>query len=266
MSSSLAASATHPLSNYFHVTNQEQLVLPRSIFLAEHTFGPLLFGPLSESFGRKWTMICLHALHCVYDRQRPRTKLACSDCIPIICRHIWSLPYSSGWRDMCRRIPQSQKPRTSYGTIHRRYYFWPCIGSRNFRLHIYCDLALVLLDRRNRCRPSIAIPTLYARNLRTRNPQTACTKATQRDRRRLHCGFDRARENRHRPHRHRCANSSNPHDLLRAARPLFLHPLLLRLRHLLHLLPSLPNHLDRHLPMLGLASPPGPSAQHAVGA
>lgn len=69
-------------------------------------------------------------------------------------------------------------------------------------------------------------------------------------------------------------------------RPLFLHPHLLRLRHLLYLPPSLPNHgigiygfnagegltflpIDhrrRHLPMLGLDPPPGPSAQQAVGA
>jgi len=66
MSSSLAAGATHPLSNYFHVTDQEQLVLPRSIFLAGHTFGPLLFGPLSESFGRKWTMIYAFMLFTVF--------------------------------------------------------------------------------------------------------------------------------------------------------------------------------------------------------
>ena len=42
--------------------------------------------------------ICRHALHCVLDRQRPRTKLACSDCILIICWYIWSLSCSSGWR------------------------------------------------------------------------------------------------------------------------------------------------------------------------
>lgn len=170
--------------------------------------------------------------------------------------------------------------------IHGRYYFWPCIGSRNFRLHTYCDLALVLLDRRNRRRPTMVIPALHARNLRTRNNQTACTKATQRGRRCLHHGSNRAREYRHRPHRHRCANSSNPHDLLRAARPLFLHLHPLHLQHLLHLLPSLPNHRigiydfnagegltflptdhrRRHLPMLGLGPPPGPSAQQAVGA
>ena len=49
--------------------------------------------------------ICIHAFHCVLDRQRPRTKLACSDCIPIICRYIWSLSYSSGWR-VCVIVPK----------------------------------------------------------------------------------------------------------------------------------------------------------------
>lgn len=57
MSSSLAAGVTTQLSNYFHVTDKEYLVLPTSIFLVGYTFGPLIFGPLSESFGRKWTMI-----------------------------------------------------------------------------------------------------------------------------------------------------------------------------------------------------------------
>ncbi|OCL12877.1 MFS general substrate transporter [Glonium stellatum] len=66
MSSSLAAGATRPLSNYFHVTDQEQLVLPTSIFLAGYTFGPLIFGPLSESFGRKWTMISAFFLFTVF--------------------------------------------------------------------------------------------------------------------------------------------------------------------------------------------------------
>jgi hypothetical protein len=49
--------------------------------------------------------ICRHALHCVLDRQRPHTKLACSDYIPIICQYIWSLSCSSGWR-VCVIVPK----------------------------------------------------------------------------------------------------------------------------------------------------------------
>jgi MFS family permease len=57
MSSSLAAGNSKQLSDYFNVTNEEQLVLPTSIFLVGYTCGPLIFGPLSESYGRKWTMV-----------------------------------------------------------------------------------------------------------------------------------------------------------------------------------------------------------------
>ncbi|KAF2816079.1 MFS general substrate transporter [Mytilinidion resinicola] len=57
VSSSLAAGNSKQLSNYFDVTNEEELVLPTSIFLVGYVFGPLIFGPLSETWGRKWTMI-----------------------------------------------------------------------------------------------------------------------------------------------------------------------------------------------------------------
>ena len=43
MSSSLTACATRPLSSHFHVTDQENLVLRTSVFLAGYTFGLLLF-------------------------------------------------------------------------------------------------------------------------------------------------------------------------------------------------------------------------------
>jgi MFS family permease len=66
MTSSLTTGATRPLLKYFHVINQEQLVLPTSIFLAGYTFGPLLFVPLSESFRRKWTMIYAFMLSTVF--------------------------------------------------------------------------------------------------------------------------------------------------------------------------------------------------------
>lgn len=55
--SSIASSASQEFSQYFHNDNQEQLVLPTSIYLVGYVLGPLLFGPLSESYGRKWVMI-----------------------------------------------------------------------------------------------------------------------------------------------------------------------------------------------------------------
>ncbi|KAL9094994.1 MAG: hypothetical protein Q9165_002596 [Trypethelium subeluteriae] len=40
------------IAAHFSITNQEQLVLPTSIFLLGYVVGPLGWGPLSEAFGR----------------------------------------------------------------------------------------------------------------------------------------------------------------------------------------------------------------------
>jgi multidrug resistance protein len=53
LGSSLPAGATKYISEYYHVTNEQQLVLPISLFLVGYVFGPLVFGPLSEAYGRK---------------------------------------------------------------------------------------------------------------------------------------------------------------------------------------------------------------------
>ncbi|EMD94743.1 hypothetical protein COCC4DRAFT_74924 [Bipolaris maydis ATCC 48331] len=57
MSSSLAAGATGPISRHFNEYNQYMLVLPTSMYLVGYAFGPMLWGPLSESYGRKGTMV-----------------------------------------------------------------------------------------------------------------------------------------------------------------------------------------------------------------
>lgn len=55
--SSIAAGASHQFAAYFNITSQSQLVLPTSSYLFGYVVGPLLFGPLSESYGRKWVMV-----------------------------------------------------------------------------------------------------------------------------------------------------------------------------------------------------------------
>jgi len=64
--SSIASGTPVEISNYFHNYNQEQLVLPTSIYLVGYVLGPLLFGPLSESFGRRWVLIATFALFTVF--------------------------------------------------------------------------------------------------------------------------------------------------------------------------------------------------------
>ncbi|KAK5155727.1 hypothetical protein LTR04_005750 [Oleoguttula sp. CCFEE 6159] len=49
--------ATTYIAQTFGVKKQAQLVLPTSIYLVGYVLGPLLFGPLSESYGRKSIMI-----------------------------------------------------------------------------------------------------------------------------------------------------------------------------------------------------------------
>ena len=53
MGSSLPSNAINYIGPYFHVTNEQQLVLPISLFLVGYVLGPLFFGPLSETYGRR---------------------------------------------------------------------------------------------------------------------------------------------------------------------------------------------------------------------
>ena len=58
MGSSLPSGATGTVEKYFNITEQELLVLPVSIYLIGYILGPMIFAPLSESYGRKIVMIC----------------------------------------------------------------------------------------------------------------------------------------------------------------------------------------------------------------
>ncbi|PSN74998.1 MFS general substrate transporter [Corynespora cassiicola Philippines] len=66
MTSSLAAGATEPISRHFNETNEARLILPTSIYLVGYVCGPMIWGPLSESYGRKWVMIASFALFSIF--------------------------------------------------------------------------------------------------------------------------------------------------------------------------------------------------------
>jgi MFS family permease len=66
ISSSLAAGATAPISEHFDEYDEYRLILPTSIYLVGYTCGPLIWGPLSESFGRKWPMLASFAMLTVF--------------------------------------------------------------------------------------------------------------------------------------------------------------------------------------------------------
>lgn len=57
LGSSLPSNAINYIAPYFHVTDEQQLVLPISLFLVGYVLGPLIFGPLSETYGRRVIML-----------------------------------------------------------------------------------------------------------------------------------------------------------------------------------------------------------------
>lgn len=54
--SSLYSAAIRPTSERFHVSTVVA-TLETSLFVAGFAAGPLIFGPLSEQFGRKWPLV-----------------------------------------------------------------------------------------------------------------------------------------------------------------------------------------------------------------
>jgi MFS family permease len=57
ISSALPSGGVAFIADYFHIHNEEQLVLPVSVYLVGYCCGPLAWGPLSETYGRKAVMI-----------------------------------------------------------------------------------------------------------------------------------------------------------------------------------------------------------------
>lgn len=64
--SAIPSGAVPELAIRFHITNQQQLVLPTSIYLTGYVLGPLLFGPLSERFGRQIVMLTTFAGYTIF--------------------------------------------------------------------------------------------------------------------------------------------------------------------------------------------------------
>lgn len=63
MGSSVASGISSEMTDYFGVTSDSQLVLPTSLYLVGYVLGPLVFSPLSETFGRKIVMTSTFVLY-----------------------------------------------------------------------------------------------------------------------------------------------------------------------------------------------------------
>ena len=66
LGSSLPSGATTFIAQDFNVINEEQLVLPISLFLVGYILGPMLFGPLSETVGRRPVMLISFIIFTVF--------------------------------------------------------------------------------------------------------------------------------------------------------------------------------------------------------
>lgn len=66
LGSSLPSGATQYLAEYFHVTSQAQLVLPISLFLVGYVFGPVVFAPLSETYGRRIILVTTFVFYTIF--------------------------------------------------------------------------------------------------------------------------------------------------------------------------------------------------------
>ena len=66
MGSSVASGISSEMTDYFGITSKTQLVLPTSIYIVGYVLGPLVFSPLSETFGRKIVMISTFVVYTAF--------------------------------------------------------------------------------------------------------------------------------------------------------------------------------------------------------
>lgn len=65
MGSSLTSNMIDILKEVFHVQSDTQMILPASMYLIGFVFGPLIFAPMSENYGRRPIIITGFALYIV---------------------------------------------------------------------------------------------------------------------------------------------------------------------------------------------------------
>lgn len=66
MSSSLPSAASRPLAAAFGVTSEREMYLPVAVYLIGYIFGPIIFGPMSESLGRRISLLSAFFLYTVF--------------------------------------------------------------------------------------------------------------------------------------------------------------------------------------------------------
>ncbi|KAF2756883.1 MFS general substrate transporter [Pseudovirgaria hyperparasitica] len=112
VASSLGSGVSHQLSEHFAITNEEELVLPTSVYIFGYVLGSIVSGPVSEQYGRKITMIgaffifTVFSIGCTFAPNWPafiifRFFIGCAGACPIsvvsgICADVYHNPKSRG--------------------------------------------------------------------------------------------------------------------------------------------------------------------------
>jgi predicted MFS family arabinose efflux permease len=66
VASGLASNSSPYFAREFGITSHELLVLPTSVFLLGYCIGPVVYGPMSETYGRKKIMIFAFLLYTIF--------------------------------------------------------------------------------------------------------------------------------------------------------------------------------------------------------
>lgn len=167
----LAAGATGPISEHFHVSSEAKLILPTSMYLVGYVAGPMIWGPLSESYGRKWVMIGSFAFFTVFAIAsavapnfaalvvfRLMVGLGGSCAISVVggvCADVYHDPVARG-RSMAIFMVCWMAVRLCHGglaaySIAGCYDFWSDTWAAYKRLHCCGELGLGVLDWGHLC-------------------------------------------------------------------------------------------------------------------
>lgn len=187
LGSALPSGAIRFIALYFHVTNEPQLVLPISMYLVGYVLGPLLFGPLSETFGRKRIMTATFCSYTIFTMAcalapnwpallvfRLLAGIAASCPVSVVgglYADIFSDPVTRG-RAMalfmavctCAAFP------TQNLLMFQGHDFWSAPRPDRFGLHLRAQLEVGFLDRFHHCRRVCYPCAVPAGNIRTSHP------------------------------------------------------------------------------------------------
>lgn len=204
--SSLPSGATKYIAADFNITDETKLVLPISLFLVGYVLGPLLYGPLSEQYGRRIPLLIGYGLFNIFVMA---CALAPSFNALLVFRLLNGMAASAPIAIITGTFSDvfdnpTVRGRTMAWYMSVCYFFLPWIHSRflltcvvhrrrpnhlplHVRLHLNRQLALVLLARSDYRRRLIPTRHFLPGNLRAGLTQASCSQTAQGDWQQKHC-------------------------------------------------------------------------------